>query len=270
MPIMMNYDLTLRDLGYPAASQLSHEAVAELFVTYANPVEWYGFPPALVPILSDGTWPLYVGLWKHWFVPRQPSFVELNVNLDHKVEEVARDDRQLAALMLLRLIVLRDGIDEDVRRLAARLGVGDDDLARLDAHTPEHADFPEDLPLLPEFAEHPPQFSVEDGTDYDGEFPTGDVPRYSSYFEYDPDMLAGMSDLPPWLDPATDKPALFETYLAAGDFGAAWLTLNGTGWIYPVAAKALQRLRDSAPADPVFHQIADEWIRFATDQDGGY
>lgn len=142
MPIMMNYDLTLRDLGYPAASQLSHEAVAELFVTYANPVEWYGFPPALVPILSDGTWPLYVGLWKHWFVPRQPSFVELNVNLDHKVEEVARDDRQLAALMLLRLIVLRDGIDEDVRRLAARLGVGDDDLARLDAHTPEHADFP--------------------------------------------------------------------------------------------------------------------------------
>lgn len=268
---MMNYDQTLRDLGYAAASQLSDETVAELFVTYTNPVEWYGFPPALVPIFSDGTWPLYVGLWKHWFVPREPDFVELNVNLNHQVEEIARSDIQLAAYLLLKLIVLRDGIDEDVRWLANRLGISDELLARLDAHTPEHADFPEELTLLSEFAEHPPLFSVEDDPDaYDGEFPQGNMPEYSSYFEYDPEVLEGMSDLKPWLDPTTDKPALFETYLASGDFGAAWLTLNGTGWTYRAAAKALLRLRDAAPADPAFHQIVDEWVRFAAEDDGSY
>ncbi len=29
--------------------------------------QWYGFPPALIPIWSTGSRPTYLGLWKHWF-----------------------------------------------------------------------------------------------------------------------------------------------------------------------------------------------------------
>lgn len=267
---MKNYDSILEMLGYPLAAKLSDSRVAKLFTVYECPVEWYGFPPALIPIWLDSTWPLYFGLWKHWFVPREGSFVELDHSDDSRAEEIARTDRQFAALTLIRLIVGEVGITEDVRWLAARLGFSDEDMARFDAHTPEHADFPEDLHLLTDFAGHLPLFAAEAGLEYDGEFPQGNMPEYSSYFEYNAEVLAGMSDLKPWLDPATDKPALFETYLASGDFGAAWLTLNGTGWTYRAAAKALLRLRDMAPADPAFHQIVDEWVRFAADDDGGY
>lgn len=266
---MKNYENILNALEYPLAANISDSRVAEMFIVHETPAYWYGFPPALIPIASDGTWPLYFGLWKHWFVPRQASFVELNVNLDCQLEEIARTDKQFATLTLVRLIVAQVGITDQVRWLAARLGFDEADLARFDAHTPEHADFPEELTLLPEFADHPPLFSVEDGP-YDGEFPQGNMPEYSSYFEYDPEILAKIPDPKPWLDPESDKPALFETYLVQSDFGAAWLTLNGTGWQFRTAASALRRLADAAPSDPVFLEIVKEWCAFAAEDDGAY
>ena len=60
-------------------------------VTY--PPSWYGYPPALIPIWSEGF--VYVGLWKHWFTERPLSFVRVYVRAGHTVVEIARTPEQL-------------------------------------------------------------------------------------------------------------------------------------------------------------------------------
>ena len=259
-------DLLLKE-GYPSASKLCDERAAALFVTFKAPPDWYGFPPALLPIMSDGTWPVYIGLWKHWFVPRAPTFVELNIGDDYKLEEIARTDRQLALLMLLRLIVLKDDVDSDVRWLAEHLGLSHDDVSRIDAFSQEYGDDPEYIFELPEFSEMLP-LSFADGKPYDGEFPPA-VATNIAGLEIPIGETMQQTPSQPWLDPLTDKVELFSRYLSDGDFGRAWLTLNSRGWSFAAAAKAINELSIKA-GDAEFSVVASRWAEHAATYDGAY
>src|SRR5262245_10986258 len=68
-----------------------------------NPFECYGFPPALLPLWSDGSGPSYVGFWKHWFCDRQQTIAYFSVE-EGRAYEVARNFEQLIWSELLRLV----------------------------------------------------------------------------------------------------------------------------------------------------------------------
>src|SRR4051794_2545699 len=69
---------------------------------YNAPAEWHGFPPALVPIWSDGSGPSYLGLWKHWFSARPISCVRQYVGLGHLTVEIARTEEQFFAYVAIK------------------------------------------------------------------------------------------------------------------------------------------------------------------------
>lgn len=264
---MKPYKKIIHKLGYSKAARLCDERVAALFVSVKSPADWYGFPPALLPIMSDGTWPAYIGLWKHWFVSRSPSFVELNIADDYRLDEISRTDIQIAFLMILRLIVLKDDVDEDVHWLAEHLGVSEEDLSRLDAFSQEHGDDPDKIRKLHEFwAMTPAEFCKD--SEYDGEFSSRSAAALSG-IEFDIDKAVECADERPWLSRDSDKPQLFSDYMDRADFGRAWLTLNSRGWSFAAAAQALERLKDNA-SDPDFVEICDLWITYASKYEGAY
>lgn len=264
---MNRYRDLLARLGHPLAARMMDDRVASARVTYQAPPEWLGYPPALVPIMSDG--PTYLGLWRHWFLPRRDSFVTLSLENDGLVTEVARTERQLATLLVVELLVLEDTVTDEVEWLARRLDVADVD--EVDEHTNEHGDDPQELAGLRVFATDTP-LATADPAEYDGEFPTMERTDGTrrSWFEYDPDIVKAVPVTPPWLDPASAKQSLFNQYLDAGQFADAWLTLNSPGWRFAEAARALGQLRDTAAAPSEFAAVADTWITLAAHDDSGY
>ncbi|MDP0925906.1 hypothetical protein Q0601_01860 [Paracoccus onubensis] len=266
---MKRYSELVSKLGYSTARNISNEKVASLFESYEVPPGWYGFPPALVPIISDGSLPSYIGLWKHWFVQREVSFVTMSVSDDYRISEIARNEDQLSQIFVANLIVLQDEVTEDATWLAKHLGV--ENIDEIDGVTMASGDDPEGFSALSSFKRNAPLSSC-DPADYDGEFPTpGRIgSKYQCYFEYAEDSLDDLPDVPEWVNPNTDKPRLFDKFLNESRLDYAWLTLNGTGWHYAEAAAALDRLRKSVPADENFQMMADIWISFASEYDGGY
>ncbi|MBK4217700.1 hypothetical protein JJJ17_17345 [Paracoccus caeni] len=263
---MNEYQALLSDLGFARAANISAAPMQALFGGYEAPPEWYGFPPALIPIVSDGSLPLYVGLWKHWFLPRTPSFVEVSVSDDYRTEEIARTEDQLTQLMVARLIVHRDGIDDEVRAFAADLDV--ENLDEIDAFTDLSGDDLSAYAALPAFSNRTPRIASQDG-DYSGEFP------FAGQYDADRQAFFEFEDLPPaaealWLDPVSDKAAAFDHFMAQSEFAKAWLTINGTGWSFADAALAITELSRAPSADPLFRRMAEIWSQHASQESGGY
>ena len=63
----------------------------------------FGFPPVLIPLWSNGSWPGYIGIVKHWFGGRQDSFVQF-YTAEHSFVEVARNFDQLKAWMVFEFL----------------------------------------------------------------------------------------------------------------------------------------------------------------------
>ncbi|MFV0451138.1 MAG: hypothetical protein ACK5LS_02665 [Propioniciclava sp.] len=183
------------------------------------------------------------------------------------------------AKTIVELIVHRDGNDDAVGLIASRLGVSAEDLARYEEFTDHHGDDPDMLGELHEFQTRAPKELAEallrqdlPHTPYDGEFPLGTPRPATCYFEYAEDALAGVADLPPWLQAESDKQAIFDERLSAGDAGTAWLALNGPGWTPSHTCDALGALLRHGPTDPGFATVANLWITHAqgAEDDYGY
>ncbi|WP_157935899.1 hypothetical protein [Paracoccus zhejiangensis] len=81
-------------------------------------------------------------------------------------------------------------------------------------------------------------------------------------------MIQTVPDHPAWLNLRSDKPGLFRERFDRGELGAAWLTLNGTGWQFTDAAQASEPLAGAPAADERFKQMAAIWIAQATGDQG--
>jgi hypothetical protein len=98
--------------------------------TRAPRISVYGFPPALIPMYSESSGPLYCGFWKHHFAERASTIVSLSVEAGYRAREIARNVDQLFAHIVLVAIGVHDGISPEIERFAA--GVGIRDLAAFD------------------------------------------------------------------------------------------------------------------------------------------
>lgn len=111
-----------------------------------SPSSWYGFPPALVPIWSDGSSPYYFGYWKHWFIDREPCFVQMYIDSGRMVVEVARTEEQLFSVIAMMAIGIDDGVSGALKRFFREIGYSG--LAEISAVSLESGDDPKGFPNL--------------------------------------------------------------------------------------------------------------------------
>lgn len=234
------------------------------FTTYST------LPPALIPLWSTPL-PSYVGVWRHWFVPRAPTFVEIDLEEGPRVREIARSTQQLALIVCARALTSGGSKSPALAPFAKALGADLTAVRRL------KTDRPEVLRRLPQFGKNAPLecFDEDDVADYLGDFPVPSAVR-------DPARVgtwAGMeldeaerterqewSRTAPWLLSETQTD-VFEACLKKDDFAGAWLSLNSPGWSDTEIAAAMRAL-DKRAADPSFSRVVRAWS--ATSGEGGY
>ncbi|NHZ89671.1 hypothetical protein F2P45_11705 [Massilia sp. CCM 8733] len=170
------------------------------------PAYWYGFPPALIPLWSEPSGPVYYGCWKHWFIEREPTFVKAYVECPWTTREVARTPAQLFALAAISAIVDGDAVTPQVEAFARAVGI--DNLGQLDSVSLDSGDDAAGLVRLDQFAADVPLACCGDPSAYGGSFPLSTQPppvdafARTSQFELDIDALSGWladPECPPWL-----------------------------------------------------------------------
>jgi hypothetical protein len=262
------YEPVYRSLGYPAeATELASGAIRSPDNNADAGLEFTVFPPALVPLLSDGE-PSYLGGWVHPFARRTPTFVRLSLE-DQIVYEVARTWEQMKAILVLGS--QWDGIPK-VRDFAIKLSFHDVDT--LDAHVRNHGDDPARLASYPPFATQTPLESTPRGVPYDGEFPDArsssapiDVSRCCLY-EVPLDLRGKLNAS--WLDPSVPPPSAFTQCMQAADLDGAWLSLNAPGWSMDDARKAAREMRLRSDGVTFAPELLDAWLDVQATTRGGY
>ena len=234
-----------------------------------GPAEWYGFPPAMIPICSTGSRPTYLGLWKHWFIDRPSSYVKMYVASGRQVIEVARTPDQLLTVIVMMSIANEDGIEPPLIEFAKQVRM-DHQLDAIDAVSLETGDDAKGFVKLKSFQVLTPQSSVDDLSTYDGSFPLvidRVAPADSCSFE----LVNRIPDasLPGWIRASDRRQEAFEQRLSEKKFGEAWLLLNSTGWAIGNARTALQSLV-RASNNRELGVVADAWCSVADTRSGSY
>jgi hypothetical protein len=273
---MKSYKKLLNHLGASKTMCLCHDGIIKLPIAYfESPFDWFGFPPALIPIWSDGSSPSYLGIWKHWFTDRHLTYVEMYVEQSHRVFEVARTEDQFFCRSLIYAIIAADGVTSAVKNFANEIGINN--LSEIDELTLNTGDDPKKFIRLPQFVSKTPLETIGDAKAYDGDFPTGDFSKSQSWlrktctFEFNEQILSDWPcglEKPRWLRGQEQLP-LFNELLSLGDLENAWLTLNSTGWTFADAVVAIQQLAQTA-RDESFNLLASAWIENARNDPGGY
>ncbi|QXI54286.1 hypothetical protein [Pseudomonas alvandae] len=271
----MNFENALKALSLSdAVVACAAGRIKSPICTLEAPAQWFGFPPALVPIWSDGSRPTYIGYWKHWFVEREPCFVKMFVSSDRMTTEIARTPSQLFGVIAMMAISLNDEVTLDLEQFAARVGL--ESLSELDAVSLKTGDDPKGFPKAELFRTLTPlDCNSYDGNPYMGDFPSefarGNWWETSCSFEVlNKNMrIPESASLPGWFDPVQVRTTLFESFMSAGRLDYAWLTLNSTGWLIADARRAIIELQ-ARTCDEVFGCVAASWLSFADDSAGGY
>jgi hypothetical protein len=246
-------------------------------VSYVNPAQWYVFPPALVPMASNGSSPGYLGLWAHWFSDRTPSFVSMSVENGRTVSEVARTIDQFAALIVMKAITESDGRTPAIDSFASAMGLAD--IEALDRLSLIVGDDVSKFSQIPEFESRCPLMACPNPQLYDGEFPVSkhefvtmdDLPDVCSPFELEPQsrrQLALSPQAPDWWRDV-DKRKLFDACMAANNHRGAWLTLNSPGWKVAEVREALTELAIESRA-PGLELLRDAWCAMSEGPDLTY
>lgn len=238
--------------------------------TLEAPAYWYVYPPALSPVWSDGSGPTYIGYWKHWFVEREPCFVEMYVDGGCMAREIARTPAQLFAVIAMRTISLDDGVTPVLEQFASAVGL--DCLAELEVLSLEAGDDLAAFAAAEVFKTRTPLESMPSSAlPYSGDFPDASNPapgwwQRSCSFETALQVMPAPPgvELPGWFDPQQNKQALFEGFLASGRLDCAWLTLNSTGWSIADARRAIVQLQAQA-RDEAFDLWVAAWLAAASD-----
>ena len=269
-----HYEELLGRLGYPSslvdcmAARITHP-----LVMYNSPPYWYGCLPALIPIWSSDSGPAYLGILKHWFTTRPATFVRMSIDLG-TITEIARTTDQFFASAVIAAIVAQDGIRPPTDHFATALG--NNNVPELDNGAVNTGDDPKGFSSISQFRGALPLACVSDVRQYDGEFPTGEFGGTSQWFnacsfEVSSDTRGAWPTSvprPEWFVPGRKVDA-FNRFLAQGDFHAAWLTLNSTGWSIAEAVDAIQRLASQANYS-MFSLLALAWTNFANGHGGNY
>jgi len=271
------YMTVLSRLGVPdSVAKFRQTDFAGLTSVWRAPGAKYSYPPALIPLVSDQSGPCYYGYWKHWFVEREPTFVQMSINPDHAAFEIARTPTQFVVRFVLELVEITQGGSEKLRRFAESQGIVD--YEGLVAHWQSSGYTEGSLSMLPAFSTKMPRGPKLPGpVGYDGSFPSWDFADKRPWWLTSCSMEIDATVMDRWPSniPAPDYLTeangfdLFEAYLEARDLRSAWLSLNSAGWEVAEAQDAIEMLK-AAAADPAFDLLADAWVEAADRFRRGY
>lgn len=105
----------------PFIEELASGRVKMPLFTYEAPFDRnYGFPPALIPVLSTPSWPGYIGLVHHWFGNAADTFVKYYAEQSLMVE-IANDINQLRVWLVFEFLSNVPEVDE-VAQFATAVG----------------------------------------------------------------------------------------------------------------------------------------------------
>ncbi len=267
----------LAALGLPEAlvSLASGDIQVASLPAWEMPPENYGFPPALIPLWSDGGGPSYYGYWRHWAVARSGTYVHVSVEQGYRASEIARTAEQLLRVVLLQAICTEDALSQRLRELAETLGVND--VERLNEISLSTGDDLRGLLLHPLFAADPPRACDPAPEAYRGDFPSsrdvaglGELERVAG-LELKPEYgrsLLSVEGLPPWLRTERQN-GTFSALLRDGNVGGAWLSLNSPGWTFAEARRALLGFR-AVVREPMLDDVIKAWCEEDHESAGGY
>jgi len=274
---VIEYQKVLSSLGVEEALRKCASGEIPVPLTGAEaPPYWYGFPPALIPLWSQGGRPKYFGIWKHWFVDREPTFVEMYVAADRLTIEIARSSGQLLCFATISAIVEQDGLTADIRKFARLVGV--ENLDEINDVSLASGDNPSGFSELSQFRGHVPLNSIVESSFYDGEFPLvrpdGSISGVESCCEFEMNSKAiqrasKTGVLFPWQKNGASRADWFAKALSEGRIGEAWLALNSRGWSIQDARLAIAKLAETA-GDPQFNVLASAWLSASEHAAGGY
>ena len=273
------HDLLLERFGTPAWLR-EYRRGTHLKETFLvdRPAGYYGCPPALVPLTSNGSLPQYEGIWTRWFCGEPGGtrrFVCAGPEDGFLLDEVARDDGQFAVWLVVRALVCHDGADEagEIAAFRTAAGISDDQFAAIDAHTGEWGDDPAALHRLAAYA-GPLPAGIGERSPAPPAVGLSGVPEHDlaqvAYFElgaHGRESLGyGVPHTPPWLLPQAPVREIFERFHRQNRLREAWLALNSTGWAIGDARRAALALAQTA-GDPLFTLQMEAWVAFTLDED---
>lgn len=245
--------------------------------TFEAPAKWFGFPPALIPLWSDGSGPTYIGIWRHWFAEREPTYVKMYVGSGRMTVEIARTAEQLLALVAVMAISERDGVENDLINFANNVHLLN--LEEIDNVTLASGDDAPGLIRIDQFKTKTPVESLSFDLPYSGCFPNADFKNFSSWqesscsFEISEAILENWPAnalRPIWIcNSEKNLCELFYKLLGANDLRRAWFVLNSSGWNIRDARGALSALAKRAQ-DNKFCSLVDAWLSISNDSVGGY
>lgn len=271
---MNEYINVLANIGLPAViSECANGRIKCPLEGFEAPPYWYGYPPALIPIWSEGARPQYLGFWKHWFIDREPSFVQMYVASGRMTIEIARTLEQFLCFVTMSAIVEKDEITSDIEKFAQRVGLNN--LSQLDDITIKTGDDPYGFIALSAFSENSPLNCLKNTNDYTGGFYVSSQKNKETSFENISEFELGIdvsihSEFPLWINCCeSSKLKVFRQYLEEGELGRAWLTLNSRGWAIAEARIAIIELAEVAK-DNKFNMLVSAWLSVAKENVGYY
>lgn len=237
-----------------------------------RPPDWYGCPPGLIPLASDGSGPIYIGVWVRWFEePRRHTYVMCSVENGHLLREIARTDEQFSVWLTLRAIAFEGAITDEIVTFCKETGPLS--VSDIEAHARAFGDDPERLTDLPMFRDQRPNdIGPEAVATYGVLHPQHTDParfRDACWFELSEEQQRIALDHPdaaPWLRRDAPVARLFDDYLSSGRQAEAWATLNSTGWSLPDARAAAERLAATTDLPGLALQLR-AWIAFSQQTD---
>jgi hypothetical protein len=229
---------------------------------YNHPSDyWYAHPPCLIPLfLGHGA--SYSGVVHHFFCHRKDTFGAYRLE-DGFISEIARDSKQWVTLIVLKMIMAKDGLTDEIINFCKLINYSD--YEEVDQFTFDYGDDPGEFKNLIHFKGKVPSRYIDHIREYNGDFPTTltaidhENVMNASIFEIAvPEQLKKLENLPLWLNNTIDKPTLFNDYINKDMLREAWFTLNSKGWKPADIAYALDELALKTDEE-LFHLVAQNW-----------
>lgn len=200
----------------PFIEELASGRVKMPLFTYEAPFDPnYGFPPALIPVLSTPSWPGYIGLVHHWFGNAADTFVKYYAEQSLMVE-IANDINQLRVWLVFEFLSNVPEVDEVAQFATA---VGFTSMSEVEGYF-SRCERVGDLANLGVFSNAPAALRSRDGR-------------------------------PNWVC-AEDS---FDRHFESGDFELAWYALNSRGLDFHSTAGRLEKLISHAKSPDFVHLV---------------
>ena len=183
----------------------------------------------------------------HFFCERQVTYTEFFLENGY-ISEIARDSNQFIALIVLKMIIIKDGVTEDIISFCDSINFPDYEV--IDKFSDEFGDDQKHFDKLIYLKGKLPFKNIKNPEDYNGDFPSSLTIlnanlENAALFEIAPtEFLDGVGNSPLWLEVNNEinNVDAFQDYLSKNLLKEAWLLLNKKGWLLKYVAY-IKRLR---------------------------